>query len=548
MMSCNFRVNMKDYFSHSLLWSSTSGADGSNMSILNVENLSHGFGDRAIFQNVSFRLLKGEHIGLIGANGEGKSTFMNIITNRLQPDEGKIEWSKNVRVGYLDQHTFLEKGMSIRTVLASAFDFLFEMEARMNQICDLLGTASEEEMDSLMDELGTLQDLLTMHDFYMIDSKVEEIGRALGLSDIGLDKDVTDLSGGQRTKVLLGKLLLEKPDILLLDEPTNYLDTEHIEWLKRYLNEYESAFILISHDISFLNHVINLIYHMDNQELNRYVGDYDKFQEVYAMKKSQVEAAYSKQQKEVADLKDFVARNKARVATRNMAMSRQKKLDKMDMIELAVEKPKPEFHFKTARTPGRYIFQTQNLVIGYDEPLSSPLNLEMERGQKIALIGANGIGKSTLLKSILGITNPLSGNVTLGDYLSIGYFEQEMKKDLKTTCLEEIWLEFPSYTQYEVRSALAKCGLTTKHIESLVRVLSGGEQAKVRLCKLINRESNILLLDEPTNHLDVDAKAELRRALQAYKGSILMVCHEPEFYEGLVTDVWDCSKWTTKLY
>ena len=518
------------------------------MSILNVENLSHGFGDRAIFHNVSFRLLKGEHIGLIGANGEGKSTFMNIITDRLMPDEGKVEWSKNVRVGYLDQHTALEKGMTIRSVLSSAFDFLFEMESRMNQICDQLGDASEEEMDRLMEELGTIQDLLTMHDFYMIDSKVEEIGRALGLSDIGLDKDVTDLSGGQRTKVLLGKLLLEKPDILLLDEPTNYLDTEHIEWLKRYLNEYENAFILISHDIPFLNSVINLIYHMDQQELNRYVGDYEKFQEVYAMKKSQLEAAYNKQQKEIADLKDFVARNKARVATRNMAMSRQKKLDKMDMIELVSEKPKPEFHFKEARTPGRYIFQTENLVIGYDEPLSSPLSLEMERGQKIVLTGANGIGKTTLLKSILGMIEPLSGTVTLGDYLSIGYFEQEMKKDVKTTCMEEIWKEFPSYTQYEVRSALAKCGLTTKHIESLVRVLSGGEQAKVRLCKLINRDTNILLLDEPTNHLDVDAKAELKRALKAYKGSILMVCHEPEFYEGLVTDVWDCTKWTTKVW
>lgn len=518
------------------------------MSILNVENLSHGFGDRAIFHNVSFRLLKGEHIGLIGANGEGKSTFMNIITDRLMPDEGNIEWAKNVRVGYLDQHTALEKGMTIRNVLSSAFDFLFEMEARMNDICNKLGEADEDEMTRLMDELGTIQDLLTMHDFYLIDSKVEEIGRALGLSDIGLDKDVMDLSGGQRTKVLLGKLLLEKPDILLLDEPTNYLDPEHIEWLKRYLQEYENAFILISHDIPFLNSVINLIYHMDNQELNRYVGDYDKFQEVYAMKKSQLEAAYNKQQKEISDLKDFVARNKARVATRNMAMSRQKKLDKMDVIELASEKPKPEFHFKVARTPGRYIFQTKDFMIGYDEPLSSPLTLEMERGQKIALIGANGIGKTTLLKSILGLMKPLSGSVELGDYLSIGYFEQEMDQTIKTTCIEEIWKEFPSYTQYEVRSALAKCGLTTKHIESLVRVLSGGEQAKVRLCKLINRETNILLLDEPTNHLDVDAKAELKRALQEFRGSILMVCHEPEFYEGLATDIWDCTTWTTKVW
>ena len=517
------------------------------MSILNVEHLSHGFGDRAIFQDVSFRLLKGEHIGLIGANGEGKSTFMSIITRKLQPDEGKIEWAKNVRVGYLDQHTELKKGMTVRETLASAFAFLFDLEEQMNQMYDKMADATEEEMASYMEETGLIQELLSAHDFYMIDAKVEEVGRALGLAEVGLDRDVTELSGGQRTKVLLGKLLLEKPDILLLDEPTNYLDVEHIEWLKRYLNDYENAFILISHDIPFLNSVVNLIYHMDNQQLNRYVGDYDKFQEVYAVKKAQLEAAYNRQQKEIAQLKDFVARNKARVSTRNMAMSRQKKLDKMDVIELAAEKPKPEFHFKEARVPGRYIFKTSELVIGYDEPLSVPLNVEMERGEKLVLTGANGIGKTTLLKSILGLIPVLGGSMELGDYLEIGYFEQEMSQDIETTCLEELWQEFPAYSQYEARSALAKCGLTTKHIESKVRVLRGGEQAKLRLCKLVNRQSNLLVLDEPTNHLDVDAKDELKRALQEYRGSILMVCHEPEFYEGLATKVWDCSKWTTRV-
>lgn len=517
------------------------------MSILNVEHLTHGFGDRAIFNDVSFRLLKGEHIGLVGANGEGKSTFFNIVTGKLMPDEGKIEWAKNVRVGYLDQHSVLSQGMSIRDVLKSAFSYLFEMEERMNGICDSLGTASPEEMDTLMEELGTIQDTLTMHDFYVIDAKVEEVARALGLLDIGLERDVTDLSGGQRTKVLLGKLLLEKPDILLLDEPTNYLDEEHIEWLKRYLQDYENAFILISHDIPFLNSVINLVYHMENQELNRYVGDYDHFQEVHEVKKAQLEAAYRRQQQEISELKDFVARNKARVSTRNMAMSRQKKLDKMDVIELAAEKPKPEFHFKYGRTPGKYIFETKDLVIGYNEPLSRPVTLSMERGNKIALVGANGIGKTTLLKSILGLIPSLKGSCELGENLQIGYFEQEVKGDNKTTCIDEIWAEFPSYTQYEVRSALAKCGLTTKHIESQVRVLSGGEQAKVRLCKLVNKETNILLLDEPTNHLDVDAKEELKRALREYKGTILLICHEPEFYQDIVTDVWNCQEWSTKI-
>ena len=285
------------------------------MSILNVEHLSHGFGDRAIFSDVSFRLLKGEHIGLVGANGEGKSTFMSIVTGKLLPDEGKVEWAKNVHAGYLDQHAVLKSGMTIREALKAAFDPLLQKEQRMNEICDMLGTADDEQMTELMEELGTIQDELTLHDFYTIDAKVEEVARALGLLDLGLERDVTDLSGGQRTKVLLAKLLLEKPDILLLDEPTNYLDEEHIVWLKRYLLDYENAFILISHDIPFLNDVVNIIYHMENQELNRYVGDYDHFQEVYAVKKAQLEAAYRRQQQEISELKDFVARNKARVST-----------------------------------------------------------------------------------------------------------------------------------------------------------------------------------------------------------------------------------------
>lgn len=518
------------------------------MSILQVENLSHGFGDRAIFEDVSFRLLKGEHIGLIGANGEGKSTFMNIITGKLMPDDGNVKWSNNVRVGYLDQHVSLSKGTTIKEALSEAFRFLFDMEDRIISLGEAMADADPDALDAMMEEMGTLQDVLSHSDFYIIDSKIEEVARGLGLSDVGLDRDVHDLSGGQRTKVLLAKLLLEKPDILLLDEPTNYLDEAHIEWLRRYLQGYENAFILISHDIPFLNSVINLIYHMDNRKLTRYVGDYDTFMNQYEENKRHLESAYKRQQQEIADLEDFVQRNKARVATRNMAMSRQKKLDKIEVIELVKEKPKPEFNFKEARTAGKVIFETTDLVIGYDEPLTKPLNVRMERGQKIALVGANGLGKTTLLKSLLGLIQPIGGKVHRGDYQEVGYFEQEIKEANYNSCIEEIWEVFPHWTQFEVRSALAKCGLTTKHIESKILVLSGGEQAKVRLCKILNTASNILVLDEPTNHLDVDAKADLKRALRAYNGSILLICHEPEFYQDIVTEVWNCEDWTTKIF
>ncbi|KAJ52486.1 ATPase subunit of ABC transporter with duplicated ATPase domains [Clostridium tetanomorphum] len=517
------------------------------MSILTVKNISHGFGDRAIFEEVSFRLLKGEHVGLIGANGEGKSTFMNIITGKLMPDEGKIEWSNNVRVGYMDQHTELEKGKSIRDVLREAFQYLFKLEEEMLVITEKMGEASPEELEKLLEDMGNIQDMLDNNGFYIIDAKIEEVATGLGLKDIGLDKDVADLSGGQRTKVLLTKLLLENPDILLLDEPTNYLDEQHIEWLKRFLQNYENAFILISHDIPFLNSVINLIYHVENRKLTRYVGDYDNFQRLYEANKKQLEAAYERQQQEIEQLEDFIARNKARISTTGRAKSRQKKLDKMERIELPKEKVKPEFCFKTARTSGKVIFETSDLVIGYDEPLTKSLNLRMERGDKIALVGANGLGKTTLLKSLIGDLKPLSGKVELGDYQYIGYFQQEIKEANYNTCIEELWQDFPSYTQYEIRVALAKCGLTTKHIESKILVLSGGEQAKVRLCKIINKETNILILDEPTNHLDVDAKEELKRALKEYKGSILLVCHEPEFYKDVANKIWNCEDWTLKI-
>lgn len=511
------------------------------LSILTVKNLSHNYGGRDILKNVNFILNKGEHVGLVGPNGEGKSSFMNIVTGKLMPDDGEIEWSKRVRVGYLDQHASLDENKSVREVLQDAFSYLYDIESEINESYEKMATATDDEVNSLLETVGELQEILEHQDFYLINSKVEEIANGMGIDKIGLDKNVFELSGGQRSKVLLAKLLLEKPDILMLDEPTNYLDEEHIDWLKNYLLNYENAFLLISHDISFLNSVINLIYHVENMELNRYVGDYDEFIRLRDIKKKQLEAAYKKQQQEIADLEDFVARNKARVATRNMAMSRQKKLDKMEKIELIKDKIKPEFVFLESSATGKVIFETKDLVIGYDTLLTKPLNLRMERGNRIAIIGENGLGKTTLIKTILKMINPISGDVELGQNLEIGYFKQDEDLKNENNCIEEMWEEFPGWEQFEVRAALAKCGLMTKHIESKIHVLSGGEQAKVRLSKILNKKTNILVLDEPTNHLDVDAKEELKKALKDYKGGIFLVSHEKDFYEEIATDIWNMN-------
>lgn len=511
------------------------------MSILQVTNLSHNYGGREILRDVNFRLLNGEHVGLIGPNGEGKSSFLNIITGKLQPDIGEIKWAKRVRVGYLDQHSYLKEDMTIRDVLKDAFAYLFDTEREIQEAYAEMANVDENKMNVLLEEVGTLQDILEHHDFYLIDAKIDEVSSAMGVDAFGLDNLVNDLSGGQRSKVLLCKLLLEKPDILLLDEPTNYLDEEHIEWLRRYLKEYENAFILISHDISFLNSVINLIYHVENMELNRYVGDYDDFLRLHEEKQRQLRAAYNKQQQEISQLKDFVARNKARVATRNMAMSRQKKLDKMDIIELPKEKVKPEFRFLTKSAPGKLIFETKDLVIGYGSPLTKPLNLRMERGQRIAVVGENGLGKTTLIKTLLGLIPPVSGTIENGQNIDYGYFEQEDSSNGSKTAIDELWEEYPSHTQASIRSMLAKCGLTTNNMEVMVKVLSGGERAKLRLCKIMNRPTNVLVLDEPTNHLDPEAKEELKRALREYKGGIFLISHEKDFYEEISNEIWKMS-------
>ena len=514
--------------------------------LMSAKNVSHGFGERTILKDATFRLLKGEHIGLIGANGEGKTTFINILLGNITPDEGKIEWAKRLHVGYLDQYTNLTEGKTIREVLREAFQEMFEMEQEISNMYMKMCDCTEEEMNQLLEEIGEMQSILDSSGFYLIDKKIEEVASGLGLLEIGLDKDVTNLSGGQRSKVLLTKLLLQNPQILILDEPTNFLDENHIAWLKNYLLNFENAFLLISHEMEFLNSVVNVIYHLEQGVLTRYSGNYHQFLQAYEVKKNQQNALYEAQQREIKELEDFIARNKARVSTRNMANSRQKKLDKMEIIEKVREKVKPEFRFNLARTPGRVLFSCKDLVIGYDSPLSKPINFDIFRNEKIAFKGVNGIGKSTLLKTLLKIIKPYSGDVEKNETLEVGYFEQESQNN-RNTALQEVWDEYPHMENFEVRSALASCGLTTTHIETLMLALSGGENAKVRICKLMLKETNCLVLDEPTNHLDVLAKEALKEALMNYKGTVILVSHDPEFYNGLVDKIINIEEYSLKI-
>lgn len=514
------------------------------MSILKVTSMYQGFGDREIFNDVSFNLLNGEHIGLVGANGEGKTTFFRLITGEILPEHGDIEWNSKVSIGYMDQNVKLKDEETVREYLRTAFSWLFNIEKKLNKLYEDMNHMSSNDMEKALEKIGSFQETLEREDFYSIESKIDGISSGLGFKEL-LERKTSELSGGQRSKIILGKLLLEKPDILLLDEPTNHLDEENIEWLKEYLSNYDNAFIVISHDNLFLNSIINVVYHLENKKLTRYVGNYDKFLRLYEEQKAQLKINYSRQQKEIEKLEDYIRRNKARASTTAMATSREKKLNKIDRIEIAKNKPKPHFTFQESKPSGSLIFETNNLVIGYENPLTQPLSLKMKKGQKIVLTGANGIGKTTLLKSLMGLLNPIGGDVNLGVFQELGYYEQEVKMNLSDRhVMDELWDEFPKDTQTQIRTKLARCGLTREHILSTIGTLSGGEQAKMRLCKIVNKQTNILVLDEPTNHLDIDAKEELKRALIEYSGSILLVCHEPEFYKDVATDVWNCEEWS----
>ena len=512
------------------------------MSIVHVTNLTHIYGDRIIFQDAGFRLLKGEHAGLVGANGAGKSTLLRILTGSLLPDHGNIEWQPNIRVGFLEQHAKLTEGTTILQYMEKAYGRLFEIEKEMNGLAEKMADA-EDNLEAILKRYGELQSELESSGFYQIGTKIEDAAKGLGFTEIGLDQDVAALSGGQRTKLLLAKLLLEEPDVLLLDEPTNYLDAAHIEWLTGYLKNYKHAFLVISHDEHFLNEITTVTFHLEHQTIKRYSGSYQYFLKEYVQSRAQAEAAYAKQHREIKKLEGFIDRNRVRKA--KQAKSREKALSKIKRIEKPTDSYVPSFSFKTGRNPAMTVLKTENLEAGYTVPLFKPLSLTVRRGDKIAIIGENGAGKSTLIKTLLGDLKPLSGIVTAGQHLQAAYFRQESPASHHTP-LEKLRAFFPDLSEKDIRQTLAISGLTPKHISQPLATLSGGEQAKVRLAELMLSNSNLLVLDEPTNHLDTSAKRALKQALCDYKGTILLVSHEPSFYEDWVTHIWRIEAWRRK--
>ncbi len=418
------------------------------MSIVNVERITHYYGDKLVFKNIDFRLLTNERVGLVGPNGAGKSTLLHILTGSILPDEGYVNWQPNVKVGFLEQYTDLMEGCSIRNYLRKAFHHLYEAEAELISLSNRMGICNEVELEQLLRRFSCLQEKLDLHDFYLIDPKIEEISAGLGIAALGLETDVSQLSGGQRTKLLLAKLLLEEPEVLLLDEPTNYLDFEHIEWFSQYLKNYPYSFILISHDTSFMNEVVNVVYHLEHMQLTRYIGNYRKFVQSYELRKQQIFVQFDRQQQEIQKLEQYVQKNKARASTSKQAKSREKKLLKIDRIEKPDPIPKPRFSFKASLDrPASKIVEMDQLVVGYDKPLLAPISKILKRGEKIAITGHNGIGKSTTLKTIMGELAPLSGDVSFGQFVKPAYFAQEWSTTSELTPLDYIWSLHETMTQ-----------------------------------------------------------------------------------------------------
>lgn len=499
------------------------------MGLLEVKNLSFSYADRILYKNSSFEIFKGEHVGLVGKNGCGKTTLLNTIRGETIPDEGQIKWQKGIKVGYLDQYASISGEQTILQYLKTAFNYLYDIESELQKIYSEM---SENFTQEIFDKSTEYQNILENAGFYEIESTVLKVAGGLGLIPIGLDKQLNKLSGGQKEKVMLAKLLLEKPDMLLMDEPTNFLDKEHIEWLKSYLKGFKGAFIVISHDFDFLNEISNFIIDIEFEEIKKYPGNFSKFLKIKDIKKETYLREFKAQQKEIKKHEEFIAKNRVRASTAKQAQSRIKKLEKMNIISAPEKGIKPRFNFKYLPIEEQKVLVVKDLAVGYTKRLIPKISFEMKSCDKIVITGFNGIGKSTLLKTLVGEIKPISGWFHFSQDTKISYFEQEFNwEDDSKSPLEELGERFFKLPQSEIRKNLSLCGLKSDHVFQPLKSLSGGEQAKVKICDLMLKKSNFLILDEPTNHLDEDAKECLKKQLENWQGAIILVSHDTKFYK-----------------
>ena len=505
------------------------------MSILKINNLSHTFENKQLFKNASFDINNGEHVGIVGLNGAGKSTFINIIAGNISYDAGEVIWLNGIRYDYLDQHADIDREKTVIEYLKTAFDYLYELEKKLNALyAEMADTTDEDKLEKLINKSNRMLEQLESEGFYEIDSRIKKAAGGLGVAAIGYDKKIGTLSGGQRAKVMLCKLILENPDVMLLDEPTNFLDVEHIDWLEKYLCSLKKTYIVISHDTDFLDAVCDHIVSIENGSIRKYTGNYSQFVAQHDMAVKQYAEDYQRQQAEIKKMEDYINRNKARASTAGMANSRKKMLERIDVMQKPVVSLESHFSFPCEMLNTRDMLKVDKLVVGYDSPLLPPISFEMRGDTKLWIWGANGIGKSTLLKTLMGVIPPLGGTYNFHIAAKPAYLEQDLKfSDMNINSFSYISECFPRFNQKEVRSQLARVGIRGEMSLQPIKTLSGGEQVRVKLLTIMNRVSNILILDEPTNHLDVAAKESLKKAIAEYAGAVILVSHDRAFAESV---------------
>ena len=522
------------------------------MILLQANQIARYFGADTLFENIHLEVASKARIGLVGRNGAGKSTLLKIIANTEAPDAGQVIKNKQATLGYLAQDTGLDSNETIWNEMLKAFEKVRQMEKRMREVEVAIGETPESNSRyaSLLKEYDQLQHDFNDQNGYGYENEIRSVLHGFNFDESFYDKEISTLSGGQKTRLALARMLLIKPDILILDEPTNHLDIETLAWLEDYLQGYPGALLIVSHDRYFLDRVVNEIYEISRHKIRHYTGNYSRYLDLKAAQLSSDWKAYEKQQVEIEKLEDFVARNLVRASTTKRAQSRRKTLEKMDRLDRPDGNEKSaKFMFDIDKVSGNVVLQVEDAAIGYEETLSEPIDMDIRREDAIALVGPNGIGKSTLLKSLIGQLPFIKGNPHFGTNVTIGYYDQG-QADLhgNKTILAELWDEHPTTPEKDIRNVLGGFLFSGEDVEKTIPLLSGGEKARVALAKLSMNKENFLILDEPTNHLDIDNKEVLENALIDYQGTLLFVSHDRYFINRIANKVIELSPEGSKLY
>lgn len=515
------------------------------MILLQLNDLTKSFDGEDIFNNVDFEVKTGERIGIVGRNGAGKSTLMKIIAGVEDYDSGHISKSKNLKLGYLTQQMTLNTDQTVFEEMSKPFEAMKKLEQEMKLETDWLAQHADEydseTYKTHIDRYESLSNQFEQQDGYQYESKIKTVLHGLNFSEADFDRPINDFSGGQKTRLSLAQMLLSEPDLLLLDEPTNHLDMETTQWLESYLNYFKGAIVIISHDRYFLDKIVTQIYDVALGDVQHYVGNYAQFidqRDKYYEKRMQ---EYENQQAQIKRLETFVDKNIARASTTGMAKSRRKMLEKIERINKPmIDAKSANIQFEFDRNTGNDVFHIKNLEIGYDSPITKGITFEVTKGDHIAIIGPNGIGKSTLIKTIADIQKALNGTITTGANLKIGYYDQKQAEfKSNKTILDYLWDQYPTMNEKDIRAVLGRFLFVQEDVKKIINDLSGGEKARLQLALLMLERNNVLILDEPTNHLDIDSKEMLEQALANFKGTILFVSHDRYFINELANKVYD---------